>query len=814
MRLPLTKVVFFSLLTLIFTLEITAQTTPSLDNLKSINVDELSDDQIQTFIDKMESSGYSQEQLEALAKAKGMPASQVAKLRQRIKEVKSKKDKKVSDKEDLSRNREKEEEIEEKEPFDFLFAKDSTEQKGLKIFGMEFFSNEYLTFEPSINIATPKNYVIGPGDQVVIDIWGQSEQTYILEVSPEGSILVPSVGPIYLNGFSVERADARIQSRLKSIYSTLGNGTFAQISLGQIRTISVNVVGDVKRPGTYRLSAFGSAFNALYMAGGPNDTGSLRDIQIFRGGQKEAVLDAYEFLIDGGGKNIMLQDQDVLIVKPYVNRVTIDGEVKRPAYYEMIENESLADGLRYAGGFTPKAYQKSISLTRNLANMKTVESVLDGDFDSFTLNSGDEIKIGKIQDRFENRVTINGAVNHPSEFNLDSAMKLSDAIEMADGFRPDVFLERAVIIRKNKDFSLNTISFSPAKVISGEFDIDLWSEDVIEIQSIFDLAEEMTVSIQGQVQDPQEFPYAENMTVEDLIFLANGFKETAAKSFVEVARRVVSAEGNNQVTSKLYNFPISANLELSPEDADFILKPFDLVVIRKSPFYQVQDIVEIEGEVLYPGKYALNTKTERISDLIIRAGGITEDAFIAGGTLIRKTEYFDEGSAALVKRIRIEGLGSADSTAVKGTFAINENESIAIKLDRILSSPRSEDDLILKGGDVLSVPKELQTVRVRGEIYFSSNLVYRSQDNLRNYVAQAGGSTEKAQMKKAYVVYPNGSAEKTSNFLWFKDYPTIEPGAEIIIPRKPERRKLSPGEIISITSGIGTIALIINNLTR
>jgi len=679
---------------------------------------------------------------------------------------------------------------------------------------MRFFENGYLTFEPSVNIATPKNYNIGPGDQIVIDIWGQSEQTYILEVSPEGSILIPSVGPIYLNGYSVEKAESRIFSRLKSIYSTLGDGTYAQISLGQIRTISVNVVGDVKRPGTYRMSAFGTAFNALYQAGGPSETGSLRDIQIFRGGQKVATLDAYDFLIDGGGKNIMLQDQDVVIIKPYLSRVTIDGEVKRPAYYELANGETLHDAFRFAGGFNSTAYTKSVTVTRNLANLKTVETVDFNAFSDFEMISGDAVDIPKIQDRYLDRISINGAVNHPGEFSLSPGMKLSDVIALADGFRPDVFLERAVIIRQNQDFTLSTIAFAPSELIAQEFDLDLQSEDIIEIQSLFDLRQELTVSIQGQVQEPKEVPYAENMTVEDLVFLAKGFKETAAKSFVEVARRVTSSQENNQVTAKLFNFPISENLELNPEDADFTLLPVDLVVIRKSPFYQEQDIVEVEGEVLYPGKYALNKKTERISDIIKRAGGLTEDAFIPGGTLIRQTEYFDEGSAALVKKLRIQGLGAADTTAAKGTFGINENESIAIELDKILKNPGSEDDVILKAKDVISVPKELQTVRVRGEIYFSSNIIFKSQDNLRDYVSQAGGATQKAMMKKAYVVYPNGSAEKTSSFLWFKHYPQIEPGAEIIVPRKPDRRKLSPGEIISIASGIGTLALIINNLTR
>lgn len=802
---------FFVLVT---TVPLRAQDAPSIQNLQNINVDELSDAQIKEMIERMESSGYSQQQLEAMAKARGMSASQLAKLRQRIAEVKAGGSATgAGDNESRSRNSESRGSIEEDLFADFV-PKDTVASDELKIFGMDFFNNRQLTFEPSMSVATPKNYRIGPGDELIIDVWGASEQTYRLEVSPEGSIIVPSVGPIYLNGFEIERAEARIKSKLKSIYSTLGENTFAQVSLGQIRTISVNVVGEVTMPGTYRMSSFGTAFNALYLAGGPNENGSLREIQIFRAGKKIKTLDAYDFLIKGEGENVMLQDQDVLLVKPYLGRVAVKGEVKRPAYYEIKSSETLGDALGFSGGPTANAYTKSISLRRNLENRKTVATVRSTEFDAFVLAPGDEITIGEIKDRFEDRVQVEGAVNHPGEFELEEGMMLSQLIDLADGFSPDVFLKRAVIIRQNDDYTLSTVAFAPEKVISGSFDLALQSEDVVKVQSIFDLREEFTVSIEGEVQSPDDFPYAEGMTVEDLIYLADGFKETAAKSFVEVARRIVSPRDDNRFTAELFNFPISSDLTLDEVDANFVLEPFDLVVIRKSPYYQEQEVVEVEGEVLYPGKYVLNTKTERISDLIKRAGGFTEDAFPAGGTLIRETEYFDEGSAALVKKLRIQALGNGDSTTAAGSFAINRNESIAIELDNIMANPKSQDDIILKAGDVISVPKELQTVRVRGEVYFSSNLIYANNLGFKGYVSQAGGPTSNAKLSKAYIVYPNGSAERTKRFLWFKNFPEVEPGSEIIIPAKPLKRKMTPQEVIGIASGIGTLAIIINNLTR
>ncbi|REE01645.1 SLBB domain-containing protein [Marinoscillum furvescens] len=796
------------------TVPLSAQDAASIQNLQNINVDELSDAQVEKLIERMESSGYSQQQLETMAKARGMSASQLAKLRQRIAEVKAGGGSGDGAVDSQSRSRGEEDQRDQEDLFAGFMPVDSIESGELKIFGMDFFNNRQLTFEPSLSVATPKNYRVGPGDEIIIDVWGASEQTYRLEVSPEGSIIVPSVGPIYLNGLEIERAESRIKSKLKSIYSTLGENTFAQVSLGQIRTISVNVVGEVRMPGTYSMSSFGTAFNALYLAGGPSESGSLREIQVFRGGKKLKVLDAYDFLINGEGENIMLQDQDVLLVKPYLVRVAMKGEVKRPAYYEVKPSETLGDVLNYAGGPTAKAYTKSVSLRRNLENRKTVATVKSSEFNEFTLKAGDEITIGEIKDRFDGRVQIEGAVNHPGEFELKEGMMLSDLIELADGFSPDVFIKRAVIIRQNEDYTLSTVAFAPEKVISGEFDLALQSEDVVKVQSIFDLREEFTVAIEGEVQSPDNFPYAEGMTVEDLIYLADGFKETAAKSFVEVARRIVSPRDDNRFTAELFNFPISSDLTLDEADANFVLEPFDLVVIRKSPYYQEQEVVEVEGEVLYPGKYVLNTKTERISDLIIRAGGFTEDAFPAGGTLIRETEYFDEGSAALVKKLRIQALGKGDSTTAAGSFAINREESIAIELDEIMAKPKSQADVILKAGDVISVPKELQTVRVRGEVYFSSNLIYSNSLGLKGYVSQAGGATSNAKLSKAYIVYPNGSAERTKRFLWFRNYPNVEPGSEIIVPAKPERRKMTPQEVIGIASGIGTLAIIINNLTR
>lgn len=800
-----------------------AQDAPSIQNLQNINVDDLSDDQIKRFIQQVESSGYTEQQLELLARARGMSETQIQKLRTRITQIQTGTTG-TTQSEGVTRLRESPSFKTDKEttfdPFADIIPAD-TLMKGieLEIFGMSFFENEDLTFEPSLNIATPKDYQIGPGDQIIIDVWGASEQTYQLDVSPEGNIRIPSLGPIYLNGLTVVQADTRIKSRLKAIYSTLGNNTFAQISLGQIRTISVNVIGEVKRPGTYSMSSFGTAFNALYYAGGPGETGSLRDIQIFRGGKKINTLDAYNFLIYGEGQNIMLQDNDVVLVRPYQNRVGIAGEVKRPAYYELMKGESLERAIDFAGGFSPDAYRSSISLRRNLANSKAVQTVKADFFGDFLIQGGDFIEVGKITNQFTNRVRVEGAVNHTGEFELKEGMMLSDLLDLAEGFRGDAFMGRGLIIRQNKDFTLSSTAFIPSELVSGNYDIELQNEDHIKIQSIFNLKESYSVTIQGEVQKPGNFPFVKGMTVENVIYLANGFKESAARSFVEVARRVKDENGSDDVSSKVYNFSIDKGLNISEEASDFELEPFDLIVVRKSPYYEEQVMIEIEGEVKFPGKYALEKKDERISDVLKRAGFLTRYAYPRGATLIRRTEYYvdeeDEGDeAARLRREELQELFERDTVIDDAKKAFKTQESIGIQLEEIIKNPGSRFDMILKEGDVISIPRELQTVRVRGEVLYPSTVRYDNTLSFTEVISQAGGFSDTAKRGKAYVIYANGSAQRTKNFLWFRDYPRVEPGAEIIIPEKPERRKLSPAEIISITSGLGTIALIINNLTR
>ncbi|MBV6644168.1 MAG: SLBB domain-containing protein [Cyclobacteriaceae bacterium] len=792
-------------------------------NLQNLNVDELTDEQVQKFVDQVESNGYTEDQLLLLAKTRGVSDIQIQKLRQRIAKLQSGRSQ-TTDVPSTDRLREDlgvENRRLANDPFALIIPEEKEEDsEELEIFGLSFFKNENLTFEPSLNIPTPKNYQISAGDEIIIDVWGASEQTYQLTVSPEGSIRITGLGPIYLNGLTVDRATRRIKARLKSIYSTLGENTFADVSLGKTRSIKVHVVGEVERPGTYLVSSFATAFNALYQAGGPTKSGSLRDIRVFRGGQKIGTLDAYRYLSDGLSDGLILKDQDVISVQPYGDRVKILGEVKRPSIYEISPEESVEQAINYAGGFTEKAFTERLNIRRNDGNFKKMVTVDRIQFGNTAMQGGDEVTVSLISNQFKNRVTIEGAVYQPGEYAWSEGLTLSQLLEQAQGLQPDAFKDRAIIVRQNDDFTLSNTSISLNEVMDGEKDYQLQNEDLITIKSIFDLREAYFVRVEGEVLKPGRYPYIAGQTVEDLVYLAGGFKESAAKSSIEVARRVGEQNNQNQQASaEIFQFPIQESLAVAAEDAQFELQAFDLVVIRKSPFFEDQSMIEVEGEVQFPGKYALRSKEERISDIIKRSGGLTSFAYAKGATLIRQTEYYatDEDGGDTRARIRRQELGELlerDTLLDKSQQDFKKQEPIGIQLEEVLKNPKSKYDLLLKEGDVISIPKELQTVRVRGEVLYPSNIRFDNGMSFKSYIARAGGFSDQARRKKSYVIYANGSAKKTGSFLWWKTYPRVEPGAEVIVPEKPQKRKLTPQEVLGITTGVATLGLLVNQIVN
>ncbi|MEP2024999.1 MAG: SLBB domain-containing protein [Reichenbachiella sp.] len=820
-----------------------AQQMPSIQNIASINVDDLSDEQIQKFITKVEESGYSEDQLILMAKARGMSESQIQKLKSRILQVRSGSSTGSNSTSVTNLRRSKNEQIDAEnevdkfslEPNDLFFnlLGDSTNiEDGLKIFGMKFFENSALTFEPGLNMPTPKNYTIGPGDEMIIDVWGASEQTYQLMVSPEGSIRVPNLGPIYVSGLTVENAKSKVIARLKKIYSTIDRGSFADVTLGQIRSTNVHVIGAVQKPGTYTLSSFGTAFNALYSAGGPTEDGSFRKIEIYRSRELISTLDAYKFFVEGTGENITLQDQDVVIVRPYTNRVTFDGEVKNPAIYELLDDETFEQLLTYSGGLTDKAYRGVVNLRRIDKNQKTVRSINLDSISNFTMKNGDEIFVSKITNEFVNRVTIEGPVMNPGEYELVDGMTLKDLILKADGFKGDVFMERAVIIGQKKNFTLTSTAFDPAKILSGEESILLQNNDIVKFQSIYDLREEYHLTVEGEVQRPGKFSFAEGMTVENLIFLAGGFKESASKSFVEVARRINPDSATDTYNNaEIFNFNISKNLSISAEASSFKLEPFDLVVIRKSPFFDEQEVIFVEGEVKYPGAYALDQKNETISSVLKRTGGLTSFAYAKGATLIRRTEYYTppenyiynkygaitglvnpEKDAARIRREDLTYLFKKDTLFTDSAQIFRQQESIGIELEKILKNPGGKHDMILREGDIISIPREFQTVRVRGEVLYPSNVRHEDGYSFKKFISYAGGFDQEAKKSKSYIIYANGQSAQTKSFLFFRSYPKVEPGAEIVVPRKPDRTPLSAQAWVAMASSIATLALVIDRL--
>jgi protein involved in polysaccharide export with SLBB domain len=860
--------------------QIEPQTLANMD-LTYIKVDQLTDAQIRAYWQRAQKSGLTQEEIETALLARGLSQTELMKLKQRINAI-------ASGQFDTGRGfnevRTRQDNTQRGDFIDIL--KEDPEEKIIseyqkKIFGFSLFRREYLTFDPSLNIPTPKNYQLGPGDEVIIDIWGASEQTYQQTITPDGYIMISNLGPLYLNGLSIDRATERLKSRLSKIYSWIqpqdGSrpNTFMQVSLGQVRTIKVTIIGEVETPGTYDISSLATVFNALYLSGGPTVNGSFRQIELIRNNEVHVVLDVYDFLVRGIQKNnILLADQDILRIQPFLNRVEIVGEVKREGIYETLENETFEDLIRFAGGFTENAYKALIKVRRNTSTEKRIMDVRLENFPNSIPLNGDYVIVNSILDRYENRVQIAGAVFREGEYQLTDGMTVLELIEKAEGLTGDAFLERGTIFRTNDDFSTEALAFNLREMLKGEAeDILLQREDLIKVASIYDLREEFYVTIGGSIRSPGNYSYMEGMTVEDLILESGGLLESADIKTVEIARRVREDRvmGTTRDIAEIFNFSLNKDLSIKNEEERFILQPFDNVYIRKSPNYQAPIKIKVEGEVPYPGEYVLEKKDERISDIIRRAGGITEEGYMQGATLIRRTEFYEvpteienryqdllgireqlqdkfsytdnldlteserlrskrladlekkaeaymgreeletSREGARQRRKQLQELGEEDTTVVD--IDLKQFESIGIDLEQILKDPGSKYDLILQEGDIISVPKQLQTVRLRGELLYPITVRYDNRYHFKEFIAQAGGFTEEARKGKTYVIYANGSVDRTRKRLFlFNNYPNIDPGAEIIVPQKPKRQPMSAQAWVALSTSIATLALVVERL--
>ena len=684
-----------------------------------------------------------------------------------------------------------------------------------QIFGHDIFTNRNLTFEPSINLATPVDYRLGPGDEVIIDVWGASENTIRQSISPEGTIQVSGLGPVQLSGMTVKDANAYLQREFSKIYSGIsGSEPTSQIklTLGDIRTIQINIMGEVAVPGTYTLSSFSSVFHALYRAGGVNKIGSLRSIKVVRNGKTIADLDVYDYLMKGKMKDdIRLQEGDVIIVNPYESLVRIAGKVKRPMFYEMKPTETVATILNYAGGFTGDAYKKAVRIIRKSGREHQVYNVDEMDYSVFRLDDGDSISVDAVLKRFENRVEIRGAVYRSGLYELSGTVNtVKQLIKKAEGLRGDAFLNRALLDRENEDLSHEVIAVDLGGLLKGTVaDIPLQKNDILYIPSIHDLKEEETISIHGEVANPGTFLFSKNMTIEDLLVQSGGLLEAAATTKVDITRRIKDPKSTSfsSVLGKTYSFDIKDGLVVGGE-GDFYLEPFDEVYVRKSPAYRKQQNVVVAGEVLFGGNYALVKKNERLSDLISKAGGITPDAYVKGARLIRKMTEEEQRRQADAVRMARMGEGK-DSISVE-KLNISDTYTVGIDLEKAISNPGSDFDLVLREGDVLFIPEYINTVKISGAVMYPNTVLYKRGESLRYYINQAGGYGNLAKKKKAYVVYMNGTVSRLKS----RDKKAIEPGCEIIVPSKEEKKRMSTAEILGMGSTTASIAAMIATMVN
>ena len=694
------------------------------------------------------------------------------------------------------------------------------------VFGREIFSNKNLSFEPDLNIPTPKNYILSAGDELLINVWGDSELNLKLKVSPEGTILIPNLGPVSVSGLTIETAENRIRQELGRIMSTLsgntdGANTFVSVSLSQIRSIKVNIVGEVVAPGTYTLPSFATLFNALYAAGGVNEIGSLRGIKVYRNSKEVAKLDVYDYLLNGKyNTNIRLEENDMVIVSPYDQLAVVRGKVKRNRIFEMKKGETLQQLLNMAGGFTGDAYKKDVRIKRKANSRYQIATVTEDKYPTFAMMDGDSLLVDSVIPFYENRLTVTGAVWRPGEYELNGAVHtVKGLINQAAGLKGDEFTGRAQITRLNPDFTTTVIAVDIRGILNGTSpDIELKPEDILNIPSLFDLREPYTIKISGAVNYVDTvLPYRNNLTVEDAIMMAGGLKESAATVNVEVARRIKDTKTyeNSNRTAEVFNFELNDNLGLISVDGKnsnsvFTLEPFDEVYVRFSPGYQEQQVVKVNGEITFSGDYVLAEKNSRLSNIIAKAGGITPDAYVKGASL--KRQLTEDEMRRLETLLQLSSnKQSRDSVAL--SLENIKNYSVGIDLEKALANPGSAHDVVLRDGDELYIPQLQSTVKINGAVTYPNSVTYTEGMSVGNCLSQAGGYNDIAR-KYPIVIYMNGKVATTKKcFIFFKRYPKVEPGCEIVVPTKTQRdRKTSLAEVLSIASSTTSMAAMVTSI--
>ena len=695
----------------------------------------------------------------------------------------------------------------------YMEAKDETR----KVFGRDIFNKQNLTFQPSTNMATPANYLLGPGDQVVIDVWGASQQKFVETISPDGNITIEGVGLVRLGGLSVSKARSVLQSRLGQRYSDCQ----FNLSVGDIRTIQVQVAGEVNMPGTYSLSSLSSAFNALYAAGGINDNGTLRDIKVYRSGRMIASVDVYDYLINGNSSgDVRLQDNDVIVVGAYDCLVNVTGKIKRPMWYEMKSSETVKQLMAYSGGYTGDAYTDKVRVTRKAGSEYSVYTVEEFDMASFHLKDLDEVQVDSVRPRYSNMVEVRGAVRHAGKFQLGGKIQtVRELLLAADGLSEDAYQERAVMHREKDDLTLEMVGVNLKDLLEGTVaDMPLKNNDLLFIPSRTEMLGDRKLTVHGEVLYPGVYPFADNTTIQDLILQSGGIREAASLARVDVFRRVrdVNAVTDNKQSAESFTFSLDETYALV-QDTTFYLKPFDEVYIRKSPAYQPQQNVSVRGQVNFAGQYSMTSKDYRLTDLIKAAGGFTQLAYVPGARLIRRMteeEKLQRDNSLKQEQIRLyeesmkkEVTSSFEEmdTLLSMKMNLDDTYPVALNLEAALKHPGSLEDIVLREGDVLTIPQYSNTVKISGEVVHPISMNYMKGKSLSYYISHAGGYGNKARKGNVYAVYANGGVEKIRK----RSSKAIQPGCEIVVPTKPEKAGMTTSEIMAIASGGASLASVV-----
>jgi len=815
------KFIFFLLISLSTTLSLPAQDLLKGKDLSQIRVDQLSDADISKLKTQLTSAGMTIDQAEQAAMAKGMSATEFAKLKKKIEAISGKDskedvgklktrkdgDKPSAEKSDNSSDNLDTEKYKEKPPKPLIDP---------LIFGSELYTIVSPSFEPNMKLATPLNYVLGPDDQILVNVYGVQQYEGDLLVSAEGFITVPNVGQIKVAGLTIEAATQKIKTVMgNTVYAYLkSGGSKLSVTLSKIRSIKVLIIG-ANRPGTFTLSSLSTVFNALYIAGGPTAFGSFREIELVRNNKVERKIDLYRLLLHGDqSDNIGLKDNDVIRIPAYKKRVELQGQIKRPGYFEVLPNESFASILDFASGFTDTAYRASVKVFQRSEKERKVQDLESTAYNSYQPQSGDVFVASKILNRFENRVRITGAVFRPDVYQLTPGLRVADLIRRADGLKEDAFRGRGQIIRLQEDLTRSLLSFDIKKALAGDLTHNslLQREDEVLVSSVLNLRDSFKVTIQGEVRMPGQYEYVENLSLKDLILQAGGFTDAAFKN-IEIARLIKrdSIAATDNRASTIINTEV--NGDLSSSTANIELQAFDVITIRRKAGYTIPEIVSVSGQVQYPGPYALSSRSERVSDVLRRAGGYTPDAYPEGAYLKRfKTEEEKQKSFDVAKKIE-KNINDTASKMIADEIT-REYDKIPLDLPFIMQSPGSIEDLVVRSRDELLIPKFDGQVKVSGSVLLVTQVSFQKRNSLKDYINEAGGFSADAWRKKAYVVYANGKAATTKHFLFFKFYPKILPGSELVVPKKSEKKGASTGEIIGISSALASLAGVVIAILR